>query len=72
MTLFPPSDLPWLRYRRFPCGEFVREGEGFRIRRRGELGEIPWVSVDPLRPEKGEKEDSTPEAVTATASTCSL
>jgi hypothetical protein len=49
--LFPPTDLPWLRYQTCTQAKYSRNpGGGFRVVDLPDLPPIPWIVVDPLDP----------------------
>lgn len=48
ITLFPPTDLPWLRYKL--CTQAVYN-EKLEVETKEESTPIPWIAVDPLKPD---------------------
>ena len=51
ITLFPPTDMPWLRYKSCRPAKYVMgEKHSFQVE---ELDEplVPWIAVDPLNPD---------------------
>ena len=52
ITLFPPTDLPWLPYEMFDQAIFEKNMDGnFSIKTLDENPKIPWIPVDPLNPD---------------------
>jgi jumonji domain-containing protein 7 len=50
-VVFPPTDLPWLRYRKCAQAKYVKTPSGdFKVEDLPDLPEIPWIVVDPLKP----------------------
>ncbi|XP_041975099.1 bifunctional peptidase and (3S)-lysyl hydroxylase Jmjd7 [Aricia agestis] len=58
-TLIPPTDLPFVPYKRYPQAEFRRDNEKWSIVPIKQLetssfdasGELPWICIDPLNPD---------------------
>ncbi|XP_063586150.1 bifunctional peptidase and (3S)-lysyl hydroxylase Jmjd7-like isoform X2 [Penaeus indicus] len=51
-VLLPPSDIAWVPYKKYPAATYkeVQPGE-FIIQEDIETGSVPWICVDPLRPD---------------------
>jgi jumonji domain-containing protein 7 len=60
VTLFPPTDLPWLTYQRCGQAKYARTSTGaFAIEHLTDAPKVPWIAVDPLNP--GESPPPSPE-----------
>ena len=52
ITLFPPTDLPWLPYKTCSQAIYVKNQDGsFDIKDLPEAGTVPWIAVDPQNPD---------------------
>lgn len=51
-VLLPPSDVAWVPYKKYPAATYkeVEPGE-FIIQEDIETGSVPWICIDPLRPD---------------------
>ncbi|XP_076065754.1 bifunctional peptidase and (3S)-lysyl hydroxylase Jmjd7-like [Oratosquilla oratoria] len=50
--LLPPTDTPWIPYKKFPAGRYKEIEPGqFIIEEDKETGLVPWVVIDPLQPD---------------------
>lgn len=50
--LYPPTDIPFLYEHPYPSAEYVRgENGSLQLRLREDDGLVPWISVDPLKPD---------------------
>jgi len=50
ILLFPPTDLPWLPYRKCRQAKYAKTSDGFEVQDLSEMPEIPWIVIDPLNP----------------------
>lgn len=52
ITLFPPTDAPWLKYDQFQPAIYERDDQtgGFKIKPLPDEREVPWIMVDPDEP----------------------
>ncbi|XP_064093441.1 bifunctional peptidase and (3S)-lysyl hydroxylase Jmjd7-like isoform X3 [Macrobrachium nipponense] len=50
--LLPPSDTPWIPYKSYAAGVYKETNPGkFVIEEDAETGVVPWVCIDPLKPD---------------------
>lgn len=53
--LHPPTDLPWIPYGRYRPARWNDEADGsLRVVDDPHADQVPWISVDPLRPDAAE------------------
>lgn len=50
-TLIPPTDLPFVPYENYPAARYRQIGDEFIIEEDKETGIVPWIPIDPLKPD---------------------
>ncbi|XP_033633664.1 bifunctional peptidase and (3S)-lysyl hydroxylase Jmjd7-like [Asterias rubens] len=49
--LHPPTDLPYIPYGTYPAARYkVTNGEDFDVMDEPDVGEVPWIPIDPVLP----------------------